>query len=82
MVGVRMDAEIFLRWPRPPPALDEVGQELPNDEAAWREATSLAGAIFKELDGKMRPGQDWVLDVADQNRKPIFHIRISTKKLE
>lgn len=58
------------------PPLDEVGQELPNDEAAWHEAT------FKEIDGKMRLGQDWVLGVANQNRKPLFLIRISTKTLE
>ena len=62
--------------------LDEVGHELPNDEAAWREATSLAGAIFKDIDGKIPPGQDWALDVADQNHKPLFAIRISSRKLE
>ena len=62
--------------------LDEVSHELPNDEAAWREATSLAGAVFKDIDGKLRPGQDWALDVADQNHKPLFRIRISTNKLE
>jgi Domain of unknown function (DUF6894) len=63
------------------PSLEEVGEELPNDEAAWHEATITAGEIFKNIDGKIRPGQKWSLDVADQNRNPLFLIRISTKRL-
>ena len=64
------------------PRMDEVGEELPNDEAAWREATTTAGEIFKDVNGKMQPGQDWELDVADQDRNPLFLIHISTKKLK
>jgi hypothetical protein len=63
------------------PSLNEVGEELPNDEAAWREATTTAGEIFKNVDGKMRPGQEWELDVTDQNRNPLFLIHITTKRL-
>jgi hypothetical protein len=41
------------------PALDEIGEELPDDEAAWKQATITAGEIFKDVDGKFRPGQEW-----------------------
>ena len=34
---------------------DEQGEELPDDEAAWREATTFAGALFKDIDGRFRP---------------------------
>jgi len=64
------------------PSLDEVGEGLPNDDAAWHEATVTAGEIFRDVDGKILPGQEWGLDVADQNRNPLFLIRISTKKLK
>lgn len=40
-----------------------------------------AGEIFKNFDGKMRPGQEWELDVTDQNRNPLFLIHITTKRL-
>ena len=39
------------------PAQDEVGEESPDDEAAWEQATITAGEIFKEVDGKFRPEQ-------------------------
>jgi uncharacterized protein DUF6894 len=64
------------------PAPDDMGEELPNDEAAWREATIVAGQIFRDLDGKLRLNQDWTLDVADESRSPLFQIHISTKKLK
>jgi hypothetical protein len=64
------------------PGLDDLGEDLPNDEAAWREATIVAGQIFRDIDGKLRPNQDWTLDVADESRSPLFQIHISTKKLK
>ena len=40
-------------------ALDEEGEELPNDETAWHEATIIAGELFRDIDGKFRPDQEW-----------------------
>jgi hypothetical protein len=64
------------------PSFDEIGQDLPNDEAAWREATTYAGEVLRDMDGKMRPGHEWALDVTDENRSLLFHIKIGTKKAE
>jgi hypothetical protein len=38
--------------------LPDEGMELPNDEAAWEEATTTCGEMINELDGKpkSRPG--------------------------
>ena len=62
------------------PPLDPVAEELPHDDAAWEQATILAGEVFKDVDGNLQPGQEWTLDVSDQHRSAVFEIHISTKK--
>lgn len=63
------------------PTIDCEGEELPNDEAAWREATTYAGALLNDIDGKFRPGEDWSPEVTDDARKSLFFITISSKKM-
>ncbi len=60
------------------PDSDE-GQMLANDEAAWHEATLVAGEIFKNVDGKFRPGQEWKLEVQDAQRCVLFSINVISK---
>ena len=59
----------------------EEGQTLANDEAAWHEATLVAGEIFKDVDGKFRPGQEWKLEVQNEQRRPLYSINVTSKKL-
>jgi hypothetical protein len=59
---------------------DEDGEILPDDEVAWKEATIIAGEIFKDMDGKLRPGQEWKLEVLSEDRKPLYMIQINSKK--
>jgi hypothetical protein len=59
---------------------DTDGIELPDNESAWREATLAAGECLKELDGGFRPGQEWQLKVTDEQRKPIYLIRITAEE--
>lgn len=61
------------------PNTDTQGEELPDNEAAWREATTYAGASFKDIDGKFRPGQEWSLEVTDEAGKSIYKIYISAR---
>ena len=65
-----------------PPGRDDIGEDLPSDEAAWHEATRFAGELFKDIDGKLKPGQDWALDVTDNERTPLFTIRVRTKQFK
>ena len=65
-----------------PPTQDAVGAELLDDEAAWRQVTTLAGEVFKDVDGRIRPDQEWGLEVTDQDGASLFQIDISTKKLK
>jgi hypothetical protein len=42
---------------------DNVGEELPDNEAAWEEATIIAAELFRDIDGRFQPGQQWTLEV-------------------
>jgi hypothetical protein len=61
--------------------LDTEGEELPTNEAAWREATIVAGELFRNMDGKFQPGQEWRLEVADEPRNPLYVIRIYAEEI-
>jgi hypothetical protein len=61
-------------------SVDDDGAELQDDEAAWQQATTTAGELFKDVDGKFRPDQEWTLEVTDERRKPIYVINISSQK--
>ena len=57
--------------------IDYDGAELPDKHAAWKEATVTAGQTLQGLDGKLRPGRDWWMEVTDefQNTLYVLHIR-------
>jgi hypothetical protein len=59
------------------PSLDAQGEVLPDDKAAWKEATMVAGEMFKDIDGKFQPGRQWNLEVTNEQGKPIYVIRVS-----
>lgn len=64
------------------PIADLEGEELYDDEVAWREATSYAGALLHDIAGKFRPGQEWSLEVTDDARKSIYSISISSRRMK
>jgi hypothetical protein len=60
--------------------LDEQDEELPDMQAAWREATMTAGQIIQDLDGKLRPGKEWRLEVTDEFSNPLYVIHVSADR--
>jgi hypothetical protein len=60
---------------------DKEGEELPNNEAAWHEATLITGELFKDFAGKLRPGQEWSIEVTDERRNPLYFIRVSAEEI-
>jgi hypothetical protein len=60
--------------------IDEEGEELPDKHAAWREATIVAGDSIRDIDGTLRPGADWRLEVTDEFRNPLYVIHVSAEK--
>jgi hypothetical protein len=61
---------------------DSVGEELADRHAAWQEAqeaTVTAGRLLQSLDGKLKPGQDWRMEVTDELANPLYVIQVSAK---
>ncbi|GIQ79038.1 hypothetical protein ACE103_35705 [Bradyrhizobium sp. ma5] len=61
------------------PNRDEVGEELSDRHAAWKEATTMAGETLKDLDGQLKPGHDWSLEVTDASEKVLFRLVVSAE---
>lgn len=56
-----------------------IAWEFANDEAAWQEATHFASDIFRDIDGRLRLGQEWAVEVTDEAGRPVFSINVSAK---
>lgn len=57
------------------PFHDAEGMDLPDDEAAWREAKRLV----RDIDSNLEPGQAWQLDVGD-GKGAVFVITLGSKR--
>jgi len=55
---------------------DTEGMELKDLKAAWHEATCAAGEILKDLDGSLDPEREWRMDVTNDQRQPLFSLRL------
>jgi hypothetical protein len=67
--------------PEPHPFKNE-GLELPNNDAAWAEATTACGEKLREIDGALRPGGGWKMEVTDASGKTIFVLKFTTETPE
>jgi hypothetical protein len=60
--------------------LDREGYELPDEHAAWKEATVTAGQILQGLHGKLTPDREWRIEVVDESRNTLYVLRINAEK--
>jgi hypothetical protein len=60
--------------------VDEVGEDLPDNVAAWHEATVSAGQSIKDLDGRLKPGTHWRMDVLNEAGHAIYAIEVRAQK--
>ena len=60
--------------------LDDEGEELPDKHAAWQEATVTAGQILQGLDGRLKPGHDWRMEVTDEFKNTLYVLHISAEQ--
>jgi hypothetical protein len=58
---------------------DEVGEDLPDNIAAWHEATASAGQSIRDLDGKLEPGTDWRMDVVSETGSVVYSIEVKSQ---
>ena len=59
---------------------DEIGEELPNDDAAWKEATFTAGKLLQDLDGTLRPDLEWRMEVTDAAGNLLWVLRLLAER--
>jgi hypothetical protein len=57
-------------------SLSEEAIDLDDERAAWKEATTACGEILRDLDGKLRPNEEWRMDVNNENQELIFSLRL------
>ena len=55
---------------------DDLGQELPDRQAAWAIATRYAGDSLRDIDGDLEADTDWRLEVRTEDGARIFQISI------
>lgn len=56
------------------------GVVLPDEMAAWKEATLACGEMISDLDGQLQPGTEWRMVVSDEEG-PLFVLNFWTEHL-
>jgi hypothetical protein len=62
------------------PKSNEQGEELADQHAAWKEATTIAGQTIQDLDGRLKPGRELAHGREGRVPKYVFVLQISAKK--
>ena len=55
-------------------ALDTEGVVLADDAAAWEEATTACGEMMRDLDGALKRGPEWRMEVVDDTDRHLFTV--------
>jgi hypothetical protein len=55
-------------------------EELPDKQAAWYEATIMAGQTLQSLDGKPQPNKERRMEVTDEFANPLYVLHTDTEK--
>lgn len=50
--------------------------DLPDDRAAWGQASIAFGEMLKEIDGDLQPNTEWRLDVKNQSQVLIYSLKL------
>jgi hypothetical protein len=59
---------------------DEDGIELPDDDAAWAEATGSCGQMIRDLDGALPTNSEWRMDVANADGSVVFRLHFRAER--
>jgi hypothetical protein len=54
--------------------------ELPDKHAAWKEAIVMAGQTLQGLDGNLKPGCEWRMEVTDEFANPLYVLHINAER--
>jgi hypothetical protein len=61
-------------------SIDYEGEELADMNAVWQAATTTAGEMIRDLGCRLRPGQDWRLEVTDELDNRLCIIRVNAQQ--
>jgi hypothetical protein len=59
--------------------LKNEGLDLQDDDAAWVEATMACGELLRELNGKLKPGDHWSMQVKDASGNDLYLLEFKTR---
>ncbi|MGF6431299.1 DUF6894 family protein [Bradyrhizobium elkanii] len=59
---------------------DEIGMDLQDIDAAWKEGTVTAGRFLQDLDGTLKPGQEWRMEITDETGDLIWVLRLLAER--
>ena len=62
--------------------VDNDGLTFLDHQAAWEEATMACGEMIRTIDGHLRPGTSWQMEVTDDTGKLIYRLRFIAESLE
>lgn len=57
------------------------GIAFPSREEAWREASTSAGEILREMDGNMQIGLNWRMEVSNSAGDLIYRLSFKTEEI-
>lgn len=61
---------------------DNDGLTFLDHQAAREEATLACAEIIRTIDGHLRPGASWQMEVTDDTGKPIYRLRFIAESFE
>jgi hypothetical protein len=61
--------------------LKNEGLDLPDNDAAWVEATTACGELLRNLNGRLKPGDHWSMLVKDDAGAELYVLEFRTKSL-
>ena len=58
------------------------GTECADRDAAWKELTHVCADMASGISRKLAENSEWQMEMLDENRRPIFRIRIVAETLD
>ena len=58
------------------------GAEFADHNAAWKEMTGVCGDMIADISRKLPENAEWLMELLDESRKPLFRIRLVSETLK
>jgi hypothetical protein len=60
----------------------EIGSECADRAEAWKELTNVCADIAGGISKKLRENSEWHMEMLDEQKQPVFRIRIVAETLD